>query len=90
MRIKMSNKYQSDIVIIGGGLAGLVTTAGLTHAMSGIGEAFPDGIPMLVIPVDIQLFKGKLEKLPVYDLLKDDTEIDDTEISETVELLKKC
>ena len=36
----------------GGGEIGtllIVPAAGLTHAMSGIGEAFLDGIPMLVI-----------------------------------------
>jgi acetolactate synthase-1/2/3 large subunit len=130
----------------------VVPAAGLTHAMSGIGEAFLDGIPMLVIsggvrrdidasfqlhdldqqkllqavtkaqfrvkqhseimpvifqafniaisgepgpvfveiPVDIQLFKGKLEKLPVYESLKEDTGIDDTETSRAVELLKSA
>jgi len=130
----------------------VVPAAGLTHAMSGIGEAFLDGIPMLVIsggvrrdihasfqlhdmdqqklmqavtkaqfrvknhseimpmifkafniatsgepgpvfveiPVDIQLFKGKVEKLPVYEPVKNEIDIDDTEISRAVELLKNA
>lgn len=130
----------------------VVPAAGLTHAMSGIGEAFLDGIPMLVIsggvrrdidasfqlhdmdqqklmqavtkaqfqiknhreivpaifkafniaisgepgpvfveiPVDIQLFKGKVEKLPVYEPVKNEISIDDMEISRAVELLKNA
>jgi acetolactate synthase-1/2/3 large subunit len=130
----------------------VVPAAGLTHAMSGIGEAFLDGIPMLVIsggvrrdidvsfqlhdmdqqrllqavtkaqfrvkaqseimptifnafniaisgepgpvfveiPVDIQLFKGEPGKLPVYESLKEDTGINETEISAAVELLKNA
>jgi len=130
----------------------VVPAAGLTHAMSGIGEAFLDGIPMLVIsggvrrdiqvsfqlhemnqqelmravtkasfcitkhseivpaifkafaiavsgepgpvyveiPVDIQLFKGEVENLPVYQPAQDKIEIalNDGEISDAVELLK--
>ena len=130
----------------------VVPAAGLTHAMSGIGEAFLDGIPMLVIsggvrrdidvsfqlhemdqqklmepvtkaqfsieeqseivptifkafniavsgepgpvyveiPVDIQLFKGEVKNLPVYQPVKDETGIDETKISRAVELLKNA
>lgn len=130
----------------------VVPAAGLTHAMSGIGEAFLDGIPMLVIcggvrrdidvsfqlhdldqqkllqavtkaqfrvkehsgimptifnafniaisgepgpvlveiPVDIQLFKGEPGKLPVYEPLQEDTDIEETGISTAVELLKNA
>jgi acetolactate synthase-1/2/3 large subunit len=39
----------SDGVADGIGVLAVVPAAGLTHAMSGIGEAFLDGIPMLVI-----------------------------------------
>jgi acetolactate synthase-1/2/3 large subunit len=31
------------------GVLAIVPAAGITHAMSGIGEAFLDGVPMLVI-----------------------------------------
>ncbi|MGD8359193.1 MAG: thiamine pyrophosphate-binding protein, partial [Lysobacterales bacterium] len=31
------------------GVLAVVPAAGLTHAMSGVGEAFLDGIPMLVV-----------------------------------------
>ncbi len=130
----------------------VVPAAGLTHAMSGIGEAFLDGIPMLVIsggvrrdidvsfqlhemdqqklveavtkaqfsieehseivptifkafniavsgepgpvyveiPVDIQLFKGEVKNLPVYQPVEDETRIDETKISRAVELLKNA
>jgi acetolactate synthase-1/2/3 large subunit len=132
----------------------VVPAAGLTRAMSGIGEAFLDGIPMLVIsggvrrdidvsfqlhemdqqelmravtkaafsitkhseivstifrafniavsgepgpvyveiPVDIQLFKGEVENIPVYEPVNDKIEIepDDREISNAVELLKNA
>jgi acetolactate synthase-1/2/3 large subunit len=132
----------------------VVPAAGLTHAMSGIGEAFLDGIPMLVIsggvrrdihvsfqlhemdqpqlmqavtkaafsitkhseivptifeafniaisgepgpvyieiPVDIQLFKGEIETIPVYEPVNDKIEIElnDQEISGAVELLKNA
>ena len=37
----------------------IVPAAGTTHAMSGIGEAFLDGIPMLVISGGIRRDSGK-------------------------------
>jgi acetolactate synthase-1/2/3 large subunit len=130
----------------------VVPAAGLTHAMSGIGEAFLDGVPMLVIsggvrrdvefsyqlhqmdqpqlmravtkaafslkkhseivptiftafniaisgepgpvyleiPVDLQLFKGEVGELPVYEPVKDEIPCDEPAISRAVELLKKA
>lgn len=130
----------------------VVPAAGLTHAMSGIGEAFLDGIPMLIIsggvrrdidvsfqlhemdqrqlvqavtkaqfsieahheivptifkafniavshepgpvyveiPVDIQLFKGELEDLPVYEPPKSEIGFDEGKVSQAVELLKNA
>ncbi len=41
------------------GCLALVPAAGLTHAMSGIGEAYLDGIPMLVITGGIKRTLGK-------------------------------
>jgi acetolactate synthase-1/2/3 large subunit len=51
----------------------IVPAAGLTHAMSGIGEAFLDGIPMLVISggtrTDIP-FRYQLHELDLHGILK--------------------
>ena len=45
----------------------LVPAAGVTHAMSGIGECYLDGIPVLVeIPVNLQLFSQPIEDVPVF------------------------
>ena len=51
----------------------IVPAAGLTHAMSGIGEAFLDGIPMLVISGGIRTdvpFRYQLHELDVHGILK--------------------
>ncbi len=45
----------------------IVPAAGLTHAMSGIGEAFLDGIPMLVIAGGIHTESGKSYQLHQFD-----------------------
>ncbi|HEX7529459.1 MAG TPA: thiamine pyrophosphate-binding protein, partial [Thermoanaerobaculia bacterium] len=51
----------------------IVPAAGLTHAMSGIGEAFLDGIPMLVIcggtRTDVP-FRYQLHELDMHALVK--------------------
>jgi len=51
----------------------IVPAAGVTHAMSGIGEAFLDGIPMLVISGGIRTdvpFGYQLHELDQHELLK--------------------
>lgn len=45
----------------------IVPAAGLTHAMSGIGEAFLDGIPMLVISGGVRRDTGKSYQLHQID-----------------------
>lgn len=45
----------------------IVPAAGLTHAMSGIGEAFLDGIPMLVISGGVRRDTGKSYQLHQVD-----------------------
>jgi len=129
----------------------IVPAAGLTHAMSGIGEAFLDGIPMLVIaggvrtdtgrhyqlhhfdqmalaepitkaqfaiekhediiptlykayeiatggepgpvfielPINLQLFAGSVEELPLYNQKTKDNGPAEDKIREAVEMLKK-
>lgn len=47
----------------------IVPAAGLTHALSGIGEAFLDGIPMLVIVGGIRRDTGKHYQLHQMDML---------------------
>ncbi len=52
----------------------IVPAAGITHAMSGIGEAFLDGIPMLVISGGIRSdvpFRYQLHELDQHAILKD-------------------
>ncbi len=51
----------------------IVPAAGVTHAMSGIGEAFLDGIPMLVIAGGIRTdvsFRYQLHELDQHGILK--------------------
>lgn len=48
----------------------IVPAAGLTHAMSGIGEAFLDGIPMLVISGGTHSESGKHYQLHQFDQLE--------------------
>lgn len=45
----------------------VVPAAGVTHAMSGIGEAFLDGIPMLVIAGGVRRDSGKAFQLHQWD-----------------------
>ncbi len=45
----------------------IVPAAGLTHAMSGIGEAFLDGIPMLVLAGGVRTDTGKHYQLHHFD-----------------------
>lgn len=47
----------------------IVPAAGLTHAMSGIGEAFLDGIPMLVISGGTRTDSGRHYQLHQIDLI---------------------
>ena len=49
------------------GVLTIVPSAGLTHAMSGIGEAFLDGIPMLIISGGIHRTSGKSYQLHHFD-----------------------
>ena len=49
------------------GVLTIVPAAGLTHAMSGIGEAFLDGIPMLVIAGGTHKESGKSYQLHDFD-----------------------
>jgi acetolactate synthase-1/2/3 large subunit len=49
------------------GTLAIVPAAGLTHAMSGIGEAFLDGIPMLVIAGGVRTDTGKHYQLHHFD-----------------------
>ncbi len=48
----------------------IVPAAGLTHAMSGIGEAFLDGIPMLIISGGIRRDSGRHYQLHQIDQLR--------------------
>ena len=45
----------------------IVPAAGLTHAMSGIGEAYLDGIPMLIIAGGVRTDSGKSYQLHHFD-----------------------
>lgn len=45
----------------------IVPSAGVTHAMSGIGEAFLDGIPMLIITGGVRRDTGKSYQLHQWD-----------------------
>lgn len=49
------------------GVLTIVPSAGLTHAMSGIGEAFLDGIPMLIISGGVHRTSGKSYQLHHFD-----------------------
>ncbi len=49
------------------GTLAIVPAAGLTHAMSGIGEAFLDGIPMLVLAGGVRTDTGKHYQLHHFD-----------------------
>ncbi len=49
------------------GVLTIVPAAGLTHAMSGIGEAFLDGIPMLVLAGGVRTDTGKHYQLHHFD-----------------------
>ncbi len=49
------------------GTIAIVPAAGLTHAMSGIGEAFLDGIPMLIIAGATHTESGKSYQLHQFD-----------------------
>jgi len=49
------------------GVLTIVPAAGLTHAMSGIGEAFLDGIPMLIIAGGTHKESGKSYQLHDFD-----------------------
>ncbi|MGE5098294.1 MAG: thiamine pyrophosphate-binding protein [Betaproteobacteria bacterium] len=51
------------------GVLAIVPAAGFTHAASGIGEAFLDGIPMLVISGGIRTDTGRRYQLHGIDLL---------------------
>ena len=51
----------------GTGTLVIVPAAGLTHAMSGIGEAFLDGIPMLVIAGGVRTDTGRHYQLHHFD-----------------------
>lgn len=51
------------------GVANLVPGAGLTHALSGIAEAYLDGIPMLVLSCGIRRDSGKKYQLHDVDQL---------------------
>jgi acetolactate synthase-1/2/3 large subunit len=151
---EMGGAFMADAISRTSGNVGallVVPAAGLTHAMSGIGEAFLDGIPMLVlsggvrrdidvsyqlhqmdqqklmqgvtkaaflvethdriiatlfeafniavsgepgpvyieIPVDIQLFKGEVPELPVFQPVKTEYTIDDALIDRAAALLKQ-
>ncbi|MEZ4880389.1 MAG: thiamine pyrophosphate-binding protein, partial [Chitinophagales bacterium] len=46
----------------------IVPAAGLTHALSGIGEAYLDGIPMVVIAGGIRRDSGKYYQLHQLDM----------------------
>lgn len=52
------------------GCLAIVPAAGLTHAMSGIGEAYLDGIPMLVIAGGIRRDSGRHYQLHDMDQLR--------------------
>ena len=52
------------------GCAVIVPAAGMTHALSGIGEAFLDGIPMLVISGGIRRDTGRAYQLHDLDQIK--------------------
>ncbi len=49
------------------GVLTIVPAAGLTHAMSGIGEAFLDGIPMLILAGGVHRTSGKSYQLHDFD-----------------------
>lgn len=49
------------------GVLTIVPAAGLTHAMSGIGEAFLDGIPMLILAGGTHKTSGKSYQLHEFD-----------------------
>ncbi|MCB0497913.1 MAG: thiamine pyrophosphate-binding protein [Cyclobacteriaceae bacterium] len=49
------------------GVLTIVPAAGLTHAMSGIGEAFLDGIPMLILAGGTHRASGKSYQLHQFD-----------------------
>ena len=49
------------------GTLAIVPAAGLTHAMSGIGEAFLDGIPMLILAGAVRTDTGKHYQLHHFD-----------------------
>lgn len=51
------------------GVLTIVPAAGLTHAMSGIGEAFLDGIPMIVLAGGTHRASGKSYQLHQFDQL---------------------
>ncbi len=51
------------------GVLTIVPAAGLTHAMSGIGEAFLDGIPMLILAGGTHRTSGKSYQLHQFDQL---------------------
>ena len=52
------------------GCIAIVPAAGLTHAMSGIGEAFLDGIPMLVISGGTRTDSGRHYQLHQFDQIE--------------------
>ena len=52
------------------GCLAIVPAAGLTHAMSGIGEAFLDGIPLLVLAAGIRRDAGRHYQLHAIDQLR--------------------
>lgn len=52
------------------GTLAVVPAAGLTHAMSGIGEAFLDGVPMLVVSGGVRTDLGKTYQLHEIDQQK--------------------
>jgi acetolactate synthase-1/2/3 large subunit len=59
---EMSAAFMADAVsrtTDGVGVLAIVPAAGVTHAMSGIGEAFLDGIPMLVIAGGVRTDTGQ-------------------------------
>jgi len=87
--------FMADAVSRTGGSVGtmlIVPAAGVTHAASGIGEAFLDGIPMLVISGGIRSdsqFTYQLHDIDQHALLKPITKatfkiLDQTQIVETL------
>lgn len=68
-----SGAFMADAVSRTGtsvGCLAIVPAAGLTHAMSGIGEAFLDGIPMLIVSGGIRIGTDRAYQLHELDQLR--------------------